>query len=410
MSAQITAVPAFDLVVFGGTGDLARRKLMPALYYRDRDEQIPPESRIIGVSRGDLGRDGYAAEIEAALREHLPEAEIDAGLPRPLPRPARSRHAGCHRRARLARARRAGSRGESDRVRVFYLATAPDLFGRICRNIGDAGLNSSSRPGRAREADRPRPRLGARDQRRGRRGVRRGGDLPDRSLSGQGDRPEPDGAALCQLAVRAVVELAARSTTSRSRSPRRIGVEGRGAYYDPAGALRDMVQNHILQLLCLVALEPPTCLRRRRRARREAEGAARAAPDRGQPTSTLKTVRGQYRAGASEGGAVPGYAEEIGAEAGQPHRDLRRHQGRDRELALGGRAVLPAHRQAPAGARLRDRDPVPEHPALDLRAPASGAIRPNQLVVRLQPDEGVQLILMSKDARPGRHAPAGDAA
>lgn len=68
MTAQIIAVAPFDLVVFGGTGDLTRRKLMPALYYRDVDDQLPAATRMIGVSRGDLSREAYAAEVEAALR------------------------------------------------------------------------------------------------------------------------------------------------------------------------------------------------------------------------------------------------------------------------------------------------------------------------------------------------------
>ena len=144
-----------------------------------------------------------------------------------------------------------------------------------------------------------------------------------------------------------------------------IGVEGRGAYYDQAGALRDMVQNHLLQLLCLVAMEPPTCLEadavrdeklKVLRALRPIQGSAVAA----------KTVRGQYRAGASNGGIVPGYLDEAGRRR-QRHRDLRRAQGGDRQLALGRGAVLSAHRQAPAGPGVRDRDPVPPHPALDLR-------------------------------------------
>jgi glucose-6-phosphate 1-dehydrogenase len=90
-----------------------------------------------------------------------------------------------------------------------------------------------------------------------------------------------------------------------------VGLEGRAGYYDTAGALRDMVQNHILQLLCLVAMEVPSSMDSRSRARRKAEGAARAEADQCATNVEQMTVRGQYRAGASAGGPVKGYLEEL---------------------------------------------------------------------------------------------------
>ena len=141
MSSHIVQVDVFDLVVFGGTGDLARRKLLPALFYRERDGQAPPESRIVGISRGALNRKAYVALVEAALREHLPAEHIDAAhLERFL---GRLHH------VRLDVTGERGWQeltallsGAEDRVRVFYLATAPGLFGPICAKLGDAGLNS----------------------------------------------------------------------------------------------------------------------------------------------------------------------------------------------------------------------------------------------------------------------------
>ena len=108
-------------------------------------------------------------------------------------------------------------------------------------------------------------RIGARDQRPGRRGVHRGADFPHRPLPRQGDGAEPAGAALRQHDLRAALERRRASTTCRSRSPRRSAWSSRGGYYDRAGALRDMVQNHMLQLLCLIAMEPPVVARRRPR-------------------------------------------------------------------------------------------------------------------------------------------------
>ncbi len=397
MSAQITAVPLFDLVVFGGTGDLARRKLMPALYYRDRDEQIPPESRIIGASRGDLGRDAYAREIEAALREHIPEDEIDPHcLARFLDRldhvalDATGERGWSELTDKLA--------GEADRVRVFYLATAPNLFGRICRNIGDAGLNSSQ----ARVVlEKPI-----------------GHDLASaRAIN------DEVGAVFAEEATFRIDHYLGKETVQNLMVLRfanslfeplwnssaidhvqitvaeTIGVEGRGPYYDTAGALRDMVQNHILQLLCLVALEPPTTLQADA-VRNEKLKVLRALRPIAGADVDLKTVRGQYRAGASNGGAVPAYAEEIGA-----------NQASRTETFVVLKAEIANWRWAgvPFYLRTGKRLPVRTSEILiqfleiphSIFTPGSGAIRPNQLLVRLQPDEGVQLTLMNKLPGPG---------
>ncbi|HKG75700.1 MAG TPA: glucose-6-phosphate dehydrogenase, partial [Aestuariivirgaceae bacterium] len=80
MSAQIIPVPPFDLIVFGGTGDLAMRKLMPALYHRDRDGQLPGEARIIGISRSALDDAGYRAKVEDAFIRHVPKAFHDPAV------------------------------------------------------------------------------------------------------------------------------------------------------------------------------------------------------------------------------------------------------------------------------------------------------------------------------------------
>jgi glucose-6-phosphate 1-dehydrogenase len=397
VSAQITPVPGFDLVVFGGTGDLARRKLMPALYYRDRDRQIPAESRIIGVSRGELGRDAYAALIEEALREHLPEDARDPGcLTRFLGRldhitlDATGARGWPELKARLGDA--------SERVRVFYLATAPDLFGRICRNIGETGLNSSA----ARVVlEKPI-----------------GHDLASaRAINDQVGTVFPEEAIFRidhYLGKETVQNLTVLRFANSLFEPlwnssaidhvqitvaETIGVEGRGAYYDRAGALRDIVQNHILQLLCLVALEPPTCLEadavrdeklKVLRALRRIRGADVA----------LKTVRGQYRAGASEGGAVPGYAEEIGTDRGSMTETFVVIKA---EIANWRWAGVPFYLRTGKRLPMRGSEIVIQFQNIphSIFGAADGVIRPNQLVVRLQPDEGVELILMSKDPGPG---------
>jgi glucose-6-phosphate 1-dehydrogenase len=201
-----------------------------------------------------------------------------------------------------------------------------------------------------------------------------------------------------KCAVRAAVELGPHRPRADHRG-RNVGAGKTRGYYDKSGALRDMVQNHMLQLLCLVAMEPPLRDGRRCRARRKAQGAALAEADRRRRRAKA-TVRGQYRAGASPAQAGAGLSGGTRPEARAPHRDLRRHQGRDRQLALGRRALLPAHRQAPAERASEIVIQFRSHPAFDLRGHRR-APKPNQLVIRLQPDEGVKLFLMIKDPGPG---------
>ena len=133
MTAQIIPVGTFDLVVFGGTGDLARRKLLPALYYRDLDGQLTSDSLIIGVARRKLEREAYVAQTEAALREHVAAEYLDeACLAQFL---GRLRYVALDGASPAAWIELAATCDDPERIRVFYLATSPDLFGPICRGL-----------------------------------------------------------------------------------------------------------------------------------------------------------------------------------------------------------------------------------------------------------------------------------
>ena len=139
MSAQFIAVPAFDLVVFGGTGDLAMRKILPGLYHRHCDGQLPPESRIIGAARSALNRDAFVARVREALTQFVAAADLDAARVDSYLRRIDyvavdvTADAGWSALAeRLA--------DTAERVRVFYLATAPNLFGPICQRLAGSGV------------------------------------------------------------------------------------------------------------------------------------------------------------------------------------------------------------------------------------------------------------------------------
>ena len=176
-----------------------------------------------------------------------------------------------------------------------------------------------------------------------------------------------------------------------------VGVEERAAYYDKSGALRDMVQNHILQLLCLVAMEPPTSMAADsvRDEKLKVLRSLRIVTD---GDALQKTVRGQYRAGAGGGMAVPGYAEELGA----PSRT---------ETFVAIKAEVENWRWAGTPFYLRTGKRLPTRVSEiviqfhkvphSIFPPGVGIVEPNRLIIRLQPDDGIQLELMAKDPGPG---------
>ena len=174
----------------------------------------------------------------------------------------------------------------------------------------------------------------------------------------------------------------------------KIGVEGRWSYYDESGALRDMVQNHLLQLLCLVAMEPPASLEPDA-VRDEKLKVLRALEPLTGEKSRSYTVRGQYRSGAIDGVAVPGYLDED---------DSRDESNRETFVAI--RAEIKNWRWAGVPFYLRTGKRLPrrvseiviqfkEVPHWLFRADV-GTRRGNQLIIRLQPDEGVQLSIQNK--------------
>ena len=252
--------------------------------------------------------------------------------------------------------------------RIYYLAIPPSLFVPTVDQLARArfvgsGERRTVRARDRRKADRTRSRERQGDQRRHRQGLRRAADLPDRSLSRQGNRSEHPGPALCEQLPRAARQLSGTSITCRSRSPKRKASARERATTSRPGALRDMVQNHLLQLLALIAMEPPHSLDADVVRDEKLEVIQSLRPITGEDVDRF-VVRGQYAAGTVDGKPVPGYREESGVSRILVHRNLRRAPALHRQLALGRRAVLPANRQAAAEARQRNRHP-PEAGAAD---------------------------------------------
>ena len=396
MTSRIIAVEPFDLVVFGGSGDLTYRKLLPALYHRHRDGQLPASGRIIGVSRREMNDAEYREATSAALAEHVSAEEREPSQVESF----------------LARLQfvtvdvnapdgwsvlKSTLSDDADVIRAFYLAVAPELFGTMCAKLGESGLVT------------PQSRIII--------------EKPiGHDLDSAREVNDAVGAVFEEGQIYRIDHYLGKETVQNLMALRfanflleplwnaahidhvqitvseTLGVEGRGGYYDQAGAIRDIVQNHMMQLLCMIAMEPPAHMDADS-VRDEKLKVLRALKPIDENTTSSQTVRGQYRAGAIDGQSVPGYPSDVEKETSRT------------ETFVAIRAEIDNWRWAGVpfylrtGKRMAARmseivisyKPVP-HSIFDSGA---GAIRRNMLVIRIQPEEGVKLWLMIKDPGPG---------
>ncbi len=385
-----------DVVVFGGTGDLAMRKLLPALYHRDRDGQLTPDSRVIAVSRAGIDDAGYRDKADSELRRFVPDAVHEADVRARFLQ--RLHHvtidAGDH---STWDGLQALSADRENRVRVFYLACAPRLFGPICFGLRERGLVI----GQSRVVlEKP---IGN-DLESARRINDEVGAVFDEEQIFRIDHYLGKETVQNLLVLRFANSLFEPLWNSGSIDhvqitvAESIGVGGRGSYYDSAGALRDMVQNHLLQLLCLVAMEPPTSLDREAVRDEKLKVLKALRPLAGETGRYI--VRGQYTTGVVDGVAVPSYRDELDGVASNTETFVAmkaevqnwRWSGVPFYLRTGKR--LDRH----ASEIVVQFRPVPHSifPGVE-----ENTITPNCLVLRLQPDEGVRLHLMAKEPGPG---------
>jgi len=385
-------VEDFDLAIFGGTGDLALRKLLPALLRRFADGQIGAASRIIGVARDAMSDADYRERVRHALGTCV---GVDAGtLERFLALLCYQALDANQDAGWDVFASRVGSSAE--RVRVFYLATAADLFVPICERLRQLGLTEGKvRVVVEKPIGRDLASAAAINDAIGRTFAENQTFRIDHYLGKetvQNLLALRFGNALFEPLWRAEHIDHVQITVAET-----IGVERRAAFYAGAGALRDMVQNHLLQLLCMVAMEPPVSLEPDA-VRDEKLKVLHALKPLGADAARL-TVRGQYRAGAIGSEPVPGYDEENGG--GHAHTET--FVALKAEVANWRWSGVPFYLRT--GKRLAQRASeiviafrqIPH----SIFAANAGPIAANELVLRLQPDEGVKLWLMIKYPGPG---------
>jgi len=399
--AHSSPLPPFDLVIFGGSGDLALRKLLPALFHRYRDGQIVDGTRIVGIARDARSDEAYREQVRAALTA---SAEREPGGGAALAGFLELLH---YLRLDLASdegwAEFAQDMRREPRVRVFYLAVAPQLYANAAEKLASWQLiDADTRVVVEKPIGTDGTSAATINDALGQVFAERQIFRIDHYLGKetvQNLTALRFGNALFEPLWRAEHIDHVQITVAET-----VGVEGRAPYYDRSGALRDMVQNHLLQLLCLVAMEPPTSLDADA-IRDEKLKVLRALRPIDRGNAGQFVVRGQYREGAAEGRAVPGYADELGSPSAT-------------ETFVALKAEVRSWRWAGVPFYLRTGKRLPKRESEIVvtfrQVPHSifegvSELAPNRLVLRLQPDESVTMWLMNKVPGPGglrlRHVP-----
>jgi glucose-6-phosphate 1-dehydrogenase len=385
------SLPTFDLILFGGTGDLAMRKLLPALYRRSCAGQVNNESRIIGAARSKMSREEYLEQVRATCETHVGSA-FDAAKWSQFAERLTYVRVDAQEDGDFARLAEL-LKGQEKRVRAFFLSTGPDLFAPITEGLARHSLVT---PESRVVLEKP---LGY-----------------DRASSA--DINERIGKLFAEHSIFRIDHYLGKETVQNLLALRfgntlfeplwrrgriqhvqitvaeDVGVERRAGFYDQVGALRDMIQNHMLQLLCIIAMEPP------------ATGAADAMRD--EKLKVLralrpltgrdvlqKTVRGQYKAGAVGGKPVVGYLDE---------KDVPKDSSTETFVAL--RADIDSWRWAGVPFYLRTGKRLQEKQAEIVitfeDVPLSHYERPdtphalNRFVIQLQPEESITLTVLAK--------------
>ncbi len=385
MVARVIPVERFDLVIFGATGDLARRKILPGLYRRWREGQIPEGAAIIGAARTEMSREDFRSQVKDALQEFVPASELDAAIV-----------TGFLNIIDYVTVDAKGDDGwdalgalmREETVRAFYFSVAPALFGELAQRLHLRGI--ADRNARI-VVEKPF-----------------GKDLASaRALNAS------LAAYFHEDQIYRIDHYLGKETVQNLMAVRfanilfeplwnaqfvdhvqitvaeTVGVGGRGEYYDNSGAMRDMVQNHLMQLLCLIAMEPPHCFEPD--AMRDEKLKVIRALD---PLPPGDLVRGQYRGGAG--------GDDYLIQSGNP--DSRTESFIAMKLHVSNWRWKGTPFYLRTGKRLRGR--VSEI-AITFKEPPhsifgeSNQWRENVLVIRLQPDEGMDLRVMIKEPGPG---------
>ena len=381
---------SFDLVLFGGTGDLAWRKLMPALFQAFRHGTLPAGSRIIGVGRDDLSDDQYRAQIRArfdnvelAKRPSLEEFTRFAALLEFVRMDLSRPEDYASLKTKLAQR-------QVDTV-VMYVATAPALFTTVCEQLAAVGLNT---PQTRVVLEKPLGHDLASNRAINETVRRVFGEKQVFRIDHYLGKPAVQNLFALRFGNSLFEPLCRREHIANIQITiaEELGVEKRGAFYETTGALRDMVQNHALQLLCAIGMEPPINSHADA-IRDEKLKVLRSLKPWTAETLSQDVIRGQYAAGAIAGTPVAAYREETGV---SPHSAVETFVALRTEISNWRWAGVPFYIRT--GKRLAGRDarivvnfrPTP-HAIFNSQIGMA-----NHLVINLQPKDGLELHLLAQ--------------
>ncbi len=386
----MSTLPACDLVLFGGTGDLALRKLLPALYRRAASGALHPDSHIIGAARGELSEEAYRERVrrscETQLRGEFNEATWQAFAARVSYCTVDAQNPADF--ARLA----ARLRGREARIRVFFLSTGPELFAPICTGLAEQKLATpQSRIVLEKPLGRDRASSAAINQ--------QVAQVFDESQIFRIDHYLGKETVQNLLALRFGNTLfeplwrRGRIQHVQITVAEELGVERRAPFYDATGALRDMMQNHLLQLLCIIAMEPPATSDPDA-MRDEKVKVLRALRPLFERDVVRQVVTGQYTAGEMHGASVAGYRQE---------RDVPADSTTETFVAL--KAFVDSWRWVGVPFYLRTGKRLPQRRAEIVVSFEDVPIAiydcferepTNRLVMQLQPEESIKLTIRAK--------------
>jgi glucose-6-phosphate 1-dehydrogenase len=388
------------LVIFGATGDLAHRKLLPALYNLAHEGALPERFELIGVSRSEYTHDEFrqmARDSIERFSRRKPDSDVLRGLLENMRYVSGTFDADSVYGELGRTLSEFDSQAGLELGRVFYLSTAPQFFPVIAGKLGDAGLNAAEHAQTRIVVEKPF-----------------GYDLASaRELNSQVLEVFEETQVFRidhYLGKETVQNLMALRFANALFEPvwnrnfidnvqitaaEEIGIEGRAGYYEGSGALRDLVQNHMLQLLALLTIEPPVSFEAKRLRDEKLKVLEAIVPPTPEGVSSM-AVRGQYGAGVVGGNRVPAYLEEEGV---APDSRTETYAALRLTISNWRWAGVPIYLRT--GKRLARKlteiavtlKPVPH---LTFQSLGSVGVQPNQIILTVQPDEGVSVSLGAK--------------